>query len=62
VAEVVLGDGPVTGPSVDRAARLAAVTAPGQVLVTATAAGLLAGSGVLLDPTPDPDAWLVVAG
>ncbi len=62
VAEVVVGGGPVTGPSVDRAVGLAARTAPGQVLVSATAAALLAGSGVGLEPTEDPDAWRVVTG
>ena len=62
VAEIVVGGGPVSGPSVDRAVGLAAMTAPGQVLVTATAAALLAGSGVRLEPTPDPDAWRVVSG
>ncbi len=46
VAEVAVDGGPVAGPGVDLAVDLGATAGPGEVLVTATAEALLAGSGV----------------
>ena len=62
IAEVAVDGGPVSGPSVDRAAGLAATPRPVRCWSPATAAGLLAGSGIRLAPTPDPDVLRVVPG
>ena len=50
IAEVVVVGGPVAGEGVDRAVALADAAAPGEVLVSETAAVLLAGSGIDLEP------------
>lgn len=49
IDEVVVAGGPVVGPGVDQAVELAAAAAPGAVLVSSTAAALLAGSGIELE-------------
>ncbi|MFC4785396.1 alpha/beta fold hydrolase [Nocardioides sp. MAHUQ-72] len=60
VAEVAIDGGPVTGAQVESAVHLGAAARPATVLVTGTAAVLLAGSGVELAATSDPDVLRVV--
>lgn len=50
IAEVSVAGGEVRGSGVDEAVDLAAAAAPGSVLVSGTAAVLLSGSGVVLEP------------
>lgn len=53
IAEVVSETVPVAGAGVDLAAALARAAAPGELLVSSTAASLLSGSGVVLEPLGD---------
>ncbi|WP_459974874.1 alpha/beta hydrolase [Nocardioides pyridinolyticus] len=53
IAEVVVVGGPVAGDGVDRAIALAEAAPPGEVLVSETAAVLLAGSGIDLAPAKE---------
>jgi len=53
IAEVAVDGGPVSGPGVDVARRLAACAPRGQVLVSSTAGVLLSGSGIELDAVGD---------
>jgi DNA-binding winged helix-turn-helix (wHTH) protein/pimeloyl-ACP methyl ester carboxylesterase len=49
IAEVTVAGGPVEGPGVDDAVALSAIASAGEILVSDTAAALLAGSGISLE-------------
>lgn len=53
IAEVAVDGGPVQGPGVDLAMRLGDRATGGDMLVSSTAAALLAGSGVVIEPYDD---------
>jgi pimeloyl-ACP methyl ester carboxylesterase len=55
IAEVPVNGGPVRGMGVDQAVALADAADPGSVLVSATGADLLAGSGLVLAAPRAPD-------
>ena len=53
IAEVAIDGGPISGPGVDEAVRLGARAAKGELLVTTTAAVLLASAEVDLEEHDD---------
>ena len=61
IAEVTVDGGPVTGPGVGLAVQLGRAAEPARLMVTATAAALLSGSGIELEPVADP-AWRLADG
>jgi pimeloyl-ACP methyl ester carboxylesterase/DNA-binding winged helix-turn-helix (wHTH) protein len=57
IAEVVVDGGPVSGQGVDLAVRRGSAAPPGELVVTPTAAVLLSGSGIDLEPAGTADTW-----